>query len=278
MSVLHERPARTFAQDGETLALGVRAAGAGLGLLAAILLLVLLASDASPGDLVLPALAIGGFWLLWLLAHAAGSLVARRHDARGIEALFGGEIWEAWRYQPEEWDAEIERRYDEPEADPADARFGLMVAGGIGLVVGLVLIVLSLTVMPDGAAAFVVPLGVAIPAGLFVVAWAQGPLRDRRMARDRAVARRLPTPAVWFGPTGLYHEVDGFTSLRQLVAVADSSRSCGDIVFTVRERVVYRPGWTSLVDVDVRIRVPAEATDRAAALARRVRRERLGKR
>ncbi len=80
----------------------------------------------------------------------------------------------------------------------------------------------------------------------------------------------VPEPRVWFAADGVYHETLGYTSLKELEKVTDSTRSRQAIVFTLTISTD-----TSTDSVAYPFPVPSGCEEQAGRLVRRYRRERI---
>ena len=172
-----DKPATLRVTDGGVLRSALGAAGVGMALLAVVLVVVLVTTEASVTDLMLPAGALSTFWVAWLAVGLLRSAMIRRADRRGIGRLFDGESWARMQFDADEWRTVAEERYREQRGDTA---FGIAFAGAIGLVLGAIATLVGWLATDDRAVSITLTLaGVAVVA-LFVTVASFQPWSQRR--------------------------------------------------------------------------------------------------
>ena len=267
-------PAHVRISDGGHLRRGASACAVGGGIALLVCVAALVSTDASIGDLGLPLLAIAALNGVVLAGFGAAAASVWLGERRGIRQLFDGEIWAEWTISADEWHGITERLLEGDSSSAADRRFALLAAGVVGAVLAGAVIVVALAAMDAATRAVAIVVALLIPIGLVGLVAIQNVAGPRRTARLVADLRAVPSPRLWFGPDGAYHEAEGFTSLDTLSAVADRTKSRREIAFTVRVRIERQVG-SDPTDLTVVFPVPRGHDADAAALVRRYRRERL---
>jgi len=231
--------------------------------------LVLLATDASPTDLVVPCIGTGALGLLWPAIQAVVALGHRMGESRAINRLFDSEIWECWQFSSIEWQALVEAECNliSPREEGLKAYEGAVYSSIFGIILAVILLAVALlaiedpvikTMMVIGAPAlFLLLLGI----GIFQPLWARWNA-DQYRRRCLQVAE----PRVWFAAEGIYHEALGYTSLEELEKVTDQTKSRKAISF----RISYSTE-SSIESVSLPFPVPSGCEERAGILARQYR-------
>jgi hypothetical protein len=275
-----DKPKKLVLDDGSYFGLGCSTGLVGTAIVALAMGLALTQAGATLKDLVLPMGAFSALLLFWVAINAVIGMGHRLGDRRGIKRLFRGEIWQVWQFRSDEWQGIVETEYQgmRPE-EGLSAYLGAVYSGIVGLVLAAILFVVGEFVVKVDVG---FPIFTAVAGGLLVLMIGVGlfqPVKARWDARKyRRRALRVLEPRVWFGPDGAYHETLGYTSLKELVDVADQTRSRKRIKFVVEVTTVFGGGGFSSESVDrqpVWFRVPSGYKKQAGELVRRYRQERL---
>lgn len=187
----------------------------------------------------IPSLVILGVWLggapfnslilPWLL-FLSGAVVALvvgygiywwdgQKEIHTIQQLIHGELWANWQFSPSDWEEVLQRRSAKSKWTLKDFRSGVGCALPFGLLFGGGIMLWAYLVKGDGRF-YIFLLGVGILLLFPAVAFGQGLWSHFRSWLHWQARNRNPEPRLFVGPRGLYHEVDGFTDLRNLQQVA----------------------------------------------------------
>jgi hypothetical protein len=262
-----DKPQKLVLDDRSSFRNGCSGALVGLGIMGLATVIVLTQSYATLRDLVLPMGILNFFWLFWMMVNFIIGLFHRFRDRRRIERIFEAGIWQYWRYRSDEWHEITEAECEKicPEEGPS-AFLGAVYSSIFGLVISVIMVLVGIFVIKDeqmmpainisAGAVFLLLLGV----GLFQ------PLQARFKAqRFRWNAQRTLEPRAWFGSEGVYHEVFGYTSLRELNKISHSKRK-KTIRFNLGSEYTYQ----------FEISVPSGYEHQAAQLVKRYRQELVG--
>jgi hypothetical protein len=193
---------------------------------------------ASPEELLLPAAALGSMGLAVTVFLLGGTALSVVGESRAIRKLLAGERWAEWQYSPEEWKRIADENY-QLERGAFKPGYNLIVGPLMGAFIA-------------GAALFVIrqpeftPVLLMIAAGvtlLYIVTGLGLPLLFRRNARLRYEKRlRVAAPRLYMNEKGVYHEVDGYTSLDSLTKV--QCIGSDPVILTFQTRNPFRPGMS----------------------------------
>ncbi|MBK8020201.1 MAG: hypothetical protein IPK19_01955 [Chloroflexi bacterium] len=255
-----------------TAALGAAALILGIATAATLLF-----GDGDPQALLALFATLGVVWLLIVGVIGLNDWRLVRRERRDAEALLAGDSWAEWRWSPEEWRREIEQQRADLEKWKVFQRKWAPVMTGIatvavaGTLAAIVLI--AGDDMPANLRGFM--FGLAGFLALLVIALSVGGLQRERRKRERRLERSeaAPAPRIRFGEYGLYHEVDGHTSLRNLHHVTFSAKQ-NQMAFHIRHE---GPAGSSRTH-PTHLPVPEAHLDDAPALARRYNRDGPGDR
>ena len=144
------KPKRLILDDGAHFSLGCRTA---LGSMAFVLFVIGLAmsqTGATLRDMVLPLATFGALFLFWFALNAIIGLAHQFRDRRGINRLFKGQVWLAWRFRAGEWQRIVEAEYRQMRPEEGLGVYvGALYAGIAGLVLGGIMIAVAKFVIGD---------------------------------------------------------------------------------------------------------------------------------
>ncbi|MFN2145606.1 MAG: hypothetical protein ACK2T7_09660 [Anaerolineales bacterium] len=244
-----------------------------IGMVSFSFLLALLLGDVTVGEL---APTCAGFWVLWGLGVGIYWLITRGQrlsEKMAIRKMFEGEIWESWQFSAMQWQklVEAESELISPKGEGLQAYVGAVYSSIVGAILAVIMAVVGRFAMDDPvgrAAIYYSAVGVfllLLGIGLFQPVWA----RYEALRYERK-AMRVAAPRVWYGPDAIYEETLGYFSLKDLEKVTDQTRSSQQIKFTITIETA-----DSTASVPYPFPVPDGCEDRASALVRRYRQERL---
>lgn len=225
---------------------------AGLAFMFLVLFVTWVNTDASISDLWLPAAAIGSFWVLWIVLHAAIAAVHRWRERREIARLMASDHWAVWQFDANEWAQVVDHAAAEMSpGEGAGIYVGAVYSGALGLVAATAIVVVGLTALAgDESVSVIWWIAGAVLIGLTLVGIWQ-PLGERRAARRyHARAMRCREPRLWFTEHGIRHESLGYTDLRDLQRVENHTKSSGAITFVVLHTTVYSLGGINTRSTD----------------------------
>ena len=268
-----EKPTKLAFSDEATITLSRGVVLIPFGIIIFSFVLVLVTTDATITELVVPCIGTSGLGLILGLILGAVALGHRITEIRGINRVFTGEIWESWQFRASEWQALVEAECNliSPKDEGAEAYIGAVYSSIFGLIIALIIVAVSLFAIQDPQVKTMMWI---TAAGVFLLLVGIGlfqPIQARHKAdRYRRKALRVAEPRVWFASHDIYHETLGHTSLKELTKVTDQTRSRQAIRFDLHiatdessDLVVYR------------FPVPDGCEERARKLVHRYRQERL---
>ena len=230
---------------------------------------------ASDPELLPMGAGVGAVLLVAIVVLALIGIILRGRERRQIEALLRSELWARWQYSAGEWEKHVTRLRDRVEGNIhlkksvlSATIVTLVVVGGVSALIFAAtnadspemspyLLLIPVIMVPVVA-------GVTALSGLSQRWSARGQYR-RQM--------RIATPQVYFGGDGVYHEADGFTSLRRFVSAKLTSRPAEirlkiEVTYLdINDR--YGAYGISTTVGEVRIPVPKGREDEAATLVER---------
>ena len=268
------KPEKLVLDDGSYFSQGRIGVFAGIAWVIFIGVIALFLAGAKLKDLVLPCGAFSILWLGWVAINTTVGLVHRNNDRRAINRLFKSETWLLWQFPSAEWQGIIEAKYRKmlPE-DGLAPYIGAVYSTITGLVISVILILVGKFVIKEEEAMPMIFLSAGVLILLMAGVGLFQPIQERNKARKyRRKALRVPGPRVWFGPEGVYHEVFGYTSLKELEKVTDHTRSAKTIKVTI---TIDGGDSGSTYSHPVSFAVPSGCEQQASELVRRYRQERL---
>ena len=275
-----DRPEELVLYDGVYFTRARGDALGGLTFMAFVIGIVLVMSDATLADLVLPIASLGVFWFVWVAFHGLIAWYHRSSDKRAIIRLFEGEIWAHWQFRAPEWQGIVDAEYQStcPE-EGLGAYMGAVYSSIFGLVIAAILVAVGKFAIKEPQAMPVIWISALAVFLLFLGIGLFQPIQNRRKAqRHRRKAQRVSEPRIWFATDGVYHETLGYTSLKELEKVTDQISTRNAIKFTISVTTVFGGSdhsSSSTHSQRVSFSVPSGCEQQAAQLVRRYRQERL---
>jgi hypothetical protein len=231
--------------------------------------------EATLSELALPIAALSVGWLGWVGLLGIIAFGHRFGEKRSINHMFAGEIWRCWQYTSPEWKAlmEAECNLISPRDEGLKAYVGAVYSSIFGIIFAIIMIAIGMFAVEEPELKIAMWVGAVVVFLLFLGAGLFQPMvASYKADRYRRKSLRFAEPRVWFAFDGIYHEVQGYTSLKELIKVTDQPRSRKAIQFTL---AVSTESSTDLVAIP--FPVPSGCVERAGRLVRRYLQERLHK-
>ncbi|MBN1267317.1 MAG: hypothetical protein JXA25_17635 [Anaerolineales bacterium] len=238
-------------------------------------ILVLLTTDATPAELVVPCVGTSGIGFIWGGILGIVALGHRLAETRAINRMFDGEILECWQLSSSEWQALVEAECNliSPREEGLKAYEGAVYSSIFGIILAIILIAVGMFAIDDPQVKSIMwILAVVVFLLLLGIGLFQPVVARYNADRYRRKCLRVAEPRVWFASEGVYHEALGHTSLKELEKVTDQIRSRKAITFTITVSTE-----SSDYSVSLPFPVPSGCEERAGILVRRYRQERLSK-
>lgn len=236
--------------------------------------LALATSNATIQDLALPCGAVSCLGLIWFGILALVAWGRRLGERQAIDRLFREEIWECWKFSSPEWGALVEAECALicPPDEGIQAYQGAVYSSILGAFLALIMIAVGTFAIQDPTGKLVLWIGAGAVFLLLLFVGLVQPLTDRlESVRYRRKALTIAEPRVWYGPSGIYHETLGYTSLADLERVTDQTGSRKAIQFTLTVSTE-----TADDSVAYPFPVPTGCEERASRLVLRYRQELRG--
>jgi arginine exporter protein ArgO len=268
-----DKPEKLVLDDGSYFSEGRIGVFAGVAWMIFLGALALIEADVKLKDLVLPCGALSIFWLGWVAINTTVGLVHRNNDRRAINRLFKSEAWLHWQFPSAEWQGIVDVKYQSMLPEEGLAPYiGAVYSTIAGLVISVILILVGKFVIKYEEAMPMVLLSAGAVLLLMVGVGLFQPIQQRNKARKyRRKALRVSDPRVWFGAEGVYHEVFGYTSLKELEKITDHTRSAK----TIKVKITMGGTSGSTYSHPVSFAVPSGCEQQASELVCRYRQERL---
>ena len=189
------------------------------GLFAAVFLIAVLANGLVASTSAWLVVVVG-FLIYYLAFLGLVSLILglqRANELRQIKQFLAGELWASWQYTAEEWRNFNDLRFAGilDRTKPAQPLTYSIV---VGIVVTIVLVIVALV----GVSADLKPILLLIAGITLVIVVGSGVLSAMNMRasvrRQYDKQMRIKAPRVFLGADAVYHEIDGYFSLRRLVS------------------------------------------------------------
>ena len=188
-----DRPEELVLYDGVYFTRARGDALGGLTFMAFVIGIVLVMSDATLADLVLPIASLGVFWFVWVAFHGLIAWYHRSSDKRAIIRLFEGEIWAHWQFRAPEWQGIVDAEYQStcPE-EGLGAYMGAVYSSIFGLVIAAILVAVGKFAIKEPQAMPVIWISALAVFLLFLGIGLFQPIQNRRKAqRHRRKAQRV---------------------------------------------------------------------------------------
>jgi hypothetical protein len=210
---------------------------------------------------------LGVFWLLLITVIGLNNRRLVERERRDAESLFAGSVWAVWQWSPADWQRDLGQRRETHAKRLRFQRFMPWIGGAASLIIGgsaLLPVLVSGESMPENLRAFVIGLAIFFAALAFLLSVVSAN-RERHKWRLRLQqAEQLAAPWICFGPYGVYHQVDGHVSLRNLGNISLSKK---EQVITFYIKHPLPKGGSVLHPFPVRIPEP-HLTDASTLVAR----------